>query len=177
MELVQYEGKSKRFIRQNATDVDDNERARNNDRRLSIKRQYRSEESKSESTTNTFFSRSLKECRTNSQYSHESCEQFNSKAVLLVREKSCSLIEVDTYLSSLGPSTRPRLQIHLTRQKDSQEEQHSSSLFIFVIIVLTIGLLVWGFKSLDFFRHAKSEKINKNLIAENSTQNYETHYQ
>ena len=31
MELVQYEGKSKRLIRQNATDVDDNKTVRNND--------------------------------------------------------------------------------------------------------------------------------------------------
>ena len=81
------EGKGRKLTRQNATDEDDeNPDIKNKDQIITIKRQYHSEECEKENTKNKFFSHSLPD------------EQLQSKTVLLVREKSCSLISVDTYL-------------------------------------------------------------------------------
>ena len=114
------EGKGRKLTRQNATDEDDeNSDIKNKDQIITIKRQYHSEECEKENAKNKFFSQSLPE--------------EHSKTVLLVREKSCSLISVDTYLSG-GMSPRPRLQIQLTKHKDSQDDHDHSSVFILVII-------------------------------------------
>ena len=121
------EGKGRKLTRQNATDEDDeNSDIKNKDQIITIKRQYHSEECEKENAKNKFFSQSLPE--------------EHSKTVLLVREKSCSLISVDTYLSG-GMSPRPRLQIQLTKHKDSQDDHdHVMLLYIRVSVVLSKSL-------------------------------------
>jgi hypothetical protein len=124
------EGKGRKLTRQNATDEDDgNSDIKNKDQIITIKRQYHSEECGKENGKNKFFSQSLPE------------DQLHSKTVLLVREKSCSLISVDTYLSGAGAggmSPRPRLQIQLTKHKDSQDDHDTVILlYIRVFVVLT----------------------------------------
>ena len=138
MEFGQYEGHSKKLIRQNATDVDEvNSNNKDKDKIITIKRQCHSEEYGKENLKNKFFSRSLPE---NVAYSNSGTgEQFCPKTVILGRGQGVAAGRM---------SHRPRQQIQLTKQKKSQEGRDHSSVFILVIIMLIIiGLAVWGFGS------------------------------
>jgi hypothetical protein len=178
MEFGQFEGNSKRLIRQNATDVDEvNPNLKNIDQIITIKRQYHSEEYGKENVKNKFFSRSLPE---NEAYSKSGAgEQFCPKTVILMREKSCSLIEVNSYLSNVGRGQgvgtgrmiqRPRQQIRLTKQKESHEDQDHSSVFISVLIMLIIfGLAVWGFGFMGLEKQTENDEISETEVLENGT--------
>ena len=139
----------KKLTRQNATDLEYVEPVIKNivenqkEQQSAIKRQYYSEECEKLYEKHKFITRSLQDNGDNS-YSgpgrpkhlhlvgkHNSLanpRSASSQTLALVRDKSCSLIEVETYLVSHGQvacagqkvSPRPRLQIQLTQHKESK---------------------------------------------------------
>ena len=95
------------------------------------------------------------ESRSLQEYGGPSPGAAQPKTVLLVREKSCSLIEVDAYLATLSPPvqgaghTRPRLQIQLTRVKKRQGNAVQSPVYIiFILVILGFGICWFGFMDL-----------------------------
>ena len=156
MDQIKVDRKCRKFTRQDATDLEDDkishlisEENTDKAKHIKLKRQCHSEESTREKTRNKLQSRSLQEYG----------DQSTTKTVLLVREKSCSLIEVDAYLATIstGQNTgvgknhrRPRLQIQLTRVKKRQGNAVQSPVYIiFILVILGIGICWFGFMDLD----------------------------
>ena len=164
MEFGQYEGHSKKLIRQNATDVDEvNSNNKDKDKIITIKRQCHSEEYGKENSKNKFFSRSLPE---NVAYSNSGTgEQFCPKTVILM-----STVDLGQGVGAGRMSQRPRQQIQLTKQKESQEDPDHSSVFILVIIMLIIiGLAVWGFGFMGLDKLTENDELSKNEAIDNGS--------
>ena len=169
-------GHGKKLIRQDATDLEDenkaDERAVIAGVRSSIKCKFPNKVTQAHMSTAEFFSKSLPEKSTEVFNPKKTKKHFNSKSLVLVREKSCSLIEVDKYLASFGDSEtstplrpRTRQQIVLTRKNCTTKRCSPSSVTNVIVIMVIFFVFIiscLGFKS--FKLHVNRNETLINLI-------------